>query len=256
MVNGLTAFRSREWRVAVAILLAAGCCAMFVPVPNVSSPEKDRSESYPCMDRPCGCASAEQCWKQCCCFTNQQKLAWAEKAGVKVPDYVVAAATREKAQPTATVAPKCAHCAAASEAQKTSKAKVVDDGMVVMEVCGVVPDRQVSHEQVADANSCTSVANCDMEDATFDGASEEDRDQSAGNPRATYFCGISALECQGLTSLWQILSMTMLPEPLRPEVVGPNLLSNVPEFDLVVCSCDWPAPEPPPRIGVVGFRAA
>jgi hypothetical protein len=28
---------------------------------------KDRSTPFPCMNRPCGCVSAEQCRKKCCC---------------------------------------------------------------------------------------------------------------------------------------------------------------------------------------------
>lgn len=38
---------------------------------------KDRSQPFPCMDRPCGCGSAEQCFSSCCCHTPEQLLAWA-----------------------------------------------------------------------------------------------------------------------------------------------------------------------------------
>jgi hypothetical protein len=38
---------------------------------------KDRSRSFPCMDRPCGCATAEQCFTSCCCNTPAETLAWA-----------------------------------------------------------------------------------------------------------------------------------------------------------------------------------
>jgi len=50
------------------------------------------------MHRHCGCRSAEQCWRGCCCFTNQQKVAWAKAEGVAPPEYVVAAAQQETAQ--------------------------------------------------------------------------------------------------------------------------------------------------------------
>jgi hypothetical protein len=38
---------------------------------------KDRSQPFPCMDKPCGCATAEQCFTSCCCNTPAETLAWA-----------------------------------------------------------------------------------------------------------------------------------------------------------------------------------
>jgi hypothetical protein len=39
---------------------------------------KDRSRPFPCMDKPCGCATAEQCLTNCCCNTPAETLAWAK----------------------------------------------------------------------------------------------------------------------------------------------------------------------------------
>jgi hypothetical protein len=189
VAKGLTAFRNRRWRIAVAMLLAVVCCAMSLPIPRLSSVEKDRSEPYPCINRACGCASAEQCWKQCCCFTNSNH-------NTSVSDVDMVCVNNE-------------HSSACCDAEATSPIK---------------------------------------ENAAGD-------HQNADAPAASYFCGIAALECQGLTSLWQIFSMTLLPEKSGPEIMGEDLRSKVSPFDLVVCSCDWPPPEPPPRIGVAGFRA-
>lgn len=60
---------------------------LTVPVPA----EKQASEPYPCMHCSCGCANAEMCWRDCCCYTNMQKIAWARKNGVTPPAYVLAA---------------------------------------------------------------------------------------------------------------------------------------------------------------------
>lgn len=38
---------------------------------------KDRSQPFPCMDRPCGCTTAAQCFASCCCNTPAELLAWA-----------------------------------------------------------------------------------------------------------------------------------------------------------------------------------
>jgi len=44
---------------------------------------KDRSQPFPCMDKPCGCATAEQCFTSCCCHTPAETLAWARSRGLK-----------------------------------------------------------------------------------------------------------------------------------------------------------------------------
>lgn len=82
------------------LLVLLGVCASVLPIPLPSSKptDKDSSQPFPCQNRPCGCRSAEQCWKKCCCFTNSQKVAWAKTHRVNAPDYVhVAAAEESKA---------------------------------------------------------------------------------------------------------------------------------------------------------------
>jgi hypothetical protein len=44
---------------------------------------KDRSRPFPCMDKPCGCATAEQCFTNCCCHTLAERLAWAKARGIE-----------------------------------------------------------------------------------------------------------------------------------------------------------------------------
>jgi hypothetical protein len=58
---------------SIAILIFA---AVGVPFPMVV--KKDRSVPFPCMDRACGCRSAAECKKHCCCFSNGEKIAWAK----------------------------------------------------------------------------------------------------------------------------------------------------------------------------------
>jgi len=79
------------------LIVLLGMCASNVPLPqpSVKPTDKDRSQPFPCQDRPCGCRSADQCWKKCCCFTNTQKLAWAKANRVAAPDYVFMAAADE-----------------------------------------------------------------------------------------------------------------------------------------------------------------
>ena len=83
---------------SLSVLL--GICAMLFPLPIApipqTSPEKDSARPFPCQNRPCGCRSAEQCWKKCCCFNNAQKIAWAKAQKVKVPGFVLAAEKKER----------------------------------------------------------------------------------------------------------------------------------------------------------------
>jgi hypothetical protein len=44
---------------------------------------KDRTKPFPCMDKPCGCATAEQCFANCCCHTPTERLAWARAHNVE-----------------------------------------------------------------------------------------------------------------------------------------------------------------------------
>lgn len=69
---------------------------------------KDTSAPFPCQHRACGCRSAQQCWKKCCCFTNTQKVAWARKNQVQLPAFVVEAARAEGA-PEGALARVCCH---------------------------------------------------------------------------------------------------------------------------------------------------
>src|SRR5882672_16023 len=67
--------------------LAMYCMATFgVPLP--ASPRKSGDEPYPCQSSRCGCMSAEQFWRSCCCTTLEERLAWAERNNVTPPDYV------------------------------------------------------------------------------------------------------------------------------------------------------------------------
>jgi len=107
----------RPGRRLISLLVLLGILCSFFPLPappavvsgTASGPstparsavrpiEKDRSRPFPCAQRVCGCRSAEQCWKKCCCFTDAQKVAWADARGVELPAFVRESAAR--AQPS------------------------------------------------------------------------------------------------------------------------------------------------------------
>ena len=74
--------------VASCLLVVYTCVAIGVPLPTVQLAKRS-AERYPCEKCSCGCVSADQCWRSCCCHTPAQRIAWAKKNGVKPPDFVV-----------------------------------------------------------------------------------------------------------------------------------------------------------------------
>jgi hypothetical protein len=86
----------------IAQQLVAGA-GISLPCPAAAAGSGER---YPCEHCGCGCQSAVQCWTQCSCFTFEEKVAWARRNGVPVPEYALAAEKREAAAPRK---PACAH---------------------------------------------------------------------------------------------------------------------------------------------------
>lgn len=83
--NGLLRRRAFVGLCVIAHLLST----IGFPLPRLDGIEQS-SDRFPCQHHRCGCRSAEQCWRSCCCMTTQQKLAWARAHGVTPPNYVLA----------------------------------------------------------------------------------------------------------------------------------------------------------------------
>jgi hypothetical protein len=67
------------------VLVSYLATASGVPLPLPT--DKDLSQPFPCQDHACGCRSAPECWRHCCCFTPEEKLAWAHHHGIEPPAY-------------------------------------------------------------------------------------------------------------------------------------------------------------------------
>jgi len=95
--------------IALLSALTLLACTLGVPLPTGQRVAKQTDQPYPCMDSPCGCANAEMCWRNCCCHTQQEKVAWARKNNVVPPSYVLAAAKAEL-KIVSQNSPKCCCC--------------------------------------------------------------------------------------------------------------------------------------------------
>lgn len=123
MKRGVSTTRATTWVcLAVSCLVASG-----LPLPLGGSTAgvgggrtnpaaaarlagKDRSTPFPCMDKACGCATAEQCLNDCCCNTPAETLAWARAHDVAPA--VLASLTRHAAVSLPKAAGSC--CSAAT----------------------------------------------------------------------------------------------------------------------------------------------
>jgi hypothetical protein len=81
--------RATAWTMlGLYVLIASG---LPLPIGGLSSDSKlagtlaakDRSRPFPCMNKPCGCRSATQCFTNCCCHTPAETLAWARARGIE-----------------------------------------------------------------------------------------------------------------------------------------------------------------------------
>lgn len=73
--------QTTSWMLLLTVVSALLPVPILLCAPGLA---KDRSQAFPCQDRPCGCMSAEQCRKKCCCFNKEQKIAWAKRNGVDI----------------------------------------------------------------------------------------------------------------------------------------------------------------------------
>jgi hypothetical protein len=104
--------RSIGFALALVQLLASASWAI-----PIAAKSKEMGRPYPCMERPCGCTSYDECWAgDCCCFTLEEKIAWAAANGITPPDQAQSRLRDRHREPPQE--PACPHCKAAN-ARKT-----------------------------------------------------------------------------------------------------------------------------------------
>ena len=93
-------WRTLRYRLFVmGVTLAYLLVALEIPLP--AAVHKDTGQPFPCQDHACGCQTAEQCWTSCCCFTPEQRWAWAHAHNVQPPAYAEKPAAKPISQPAA-----------------------------------------------------------------------------------------------------------------------------------------------------------
>ena len=223
-----------------------GVCAMLLPLPMAplpsNSPEKDLTQPFPCQNRPCGCRSAEQCWKKCCCFNNSQKIAWAKANKVTVPDYVLAAAEAEKR----TSVEVC------SLPGKQSAGKNVRESKRSCSRCDSQPDnesRVARNREDTDAVGGSKATKC------CQSKSEAGKEAQPHNSLSKWVMAVYSAECQGQGP--QVYCSIVLVIPVW-EALPPAMPAMIETFSIEserLLPASLRPPVPPPKIGALGFSA-
>lgn len=213
MAAGARLTMGHRWRAALTVVVLVGhlVATTGIPLP-ASSPHLKAGPSFPCQNTPCGCLSAELCWAgDCCCFSLEEKLAWAEANGVEPP----------------------AHVRPAVEARRHAPMKPKKD------CC-----RESSGTPVAAC--CEQPFGCDASKPQT--ASDELKQPPTDSSGIGWVLGMSAKKCRGFgpDALFHldpvVFPATVVPEPVTGPISFDRPLSEL-------CSSASPPPPVPPPIG-------
>lgn len=215
---------------ATLVSLALSFVPISIPQPTES---KDTSSPFPCQNRPCGCRSAEQCWKSCCCFSNQEKLAWAKSAGVKLPAYVARAAAREmQEKQLAKHERRVAHQPDCCGAKRHSNPEATE----CCEVAVVSQRSDAGNRKKASFTKSVQKKQATAESKLADMATN-----------AKTVLGIFVQECRGLGHGVNWLPWAVVPQlPTLPGHEPPEKWHHPKSLDCRTTSAE--PPEPPPRL--------
>lgn len=208
--------------------------ALGLPLPGVLPPintmsksasrmaGKDRTVSFPCMNKPCGCITATQCFRECCCHTPAEMLAWARSQDVSREVLVVLQQRAAKADK-----PLQSCC------DDVSTSRLKD----LTEVCF-----EYEYLSAADDSNCGAPLPVTVTE------SECQPNRHGVAPVSEHMVVLRALlACGGMTSQWLVAGVCLLPADVVVVAYGQPLVQPILCGDLF-CSCQRAEPAtPPPR---------
>ena len=222
-------------RSIVACLLSAiGLLAFGIPI---SIPvEKDIRQRFPCEAKPCGCDSAAKCWEKCCCHTDEQKIAWAEKNGVEPPSFLVERVANRKISVSKAVA----------SAQTTSKPTCCSSATTKKKpaCCGTSPEHE-SHEVTPSTRSC-----CNSVAVAQNGndVNPEVPNKAKRTKRTKVVLLTSIADCNGLAMCIEVLSNCLPTQSALKSIASKPLVYNMSLHDEFFLSPPDQVDGPVPRI--------
>ena len=226
----MDAFHGSRRAIAWVMLGLYGLVASGLPLPVGGPPAgspaaekragKDRSRPFPCMNKPCGCGSAEQCFTNCCCHTPAEILAWAEARGIEAA--VLAALERRVAAATPAVRP-------------------------TGDCCSTHDDCASPDEVICSDYQSLAADPVDPESAGLAASAEESTDQEP-TVAADIVILRAMLACGGIVSEWAAVGVSLPPPTcVTCELPWPPV-GVVTVIDERVFGTGSPPDTPPPRV--------
>lgn len=119
--------RRRKFVIVAAL---AGYLLIYtgIPMPIAShrGTQITKGQPYPCQHHHCGCAGPIHCWTGCCCYSEMEKLAWAQRHGVQPPEIFFTRDGRRRSQSKSGDQLDGSHCChAVSKAGATGNARTM-----------------------------------------------------------------------------------------------------------------------------------
>jgi hypothetical protein len=224
--------------VAWAMLALYALVASGIPLPMGLPPAgsaaekkiagKDRSQPFPCMDKACGCDSAERCFTNCCCHTPAETIAWAKARGIDAA--VIDALMRRLA--VAAAPPQARGCCAAkASVPEASCCSAGDDN----------PDETVCSDYQSLAAD-TSMVEGDVE---HPGTSRDPSGDASSTCRVVTLKAM--LACGGVLAEWASIGMSLPPPPIVQCDVACPQIGVITSWNADVLLIGGPPDLPPPR---------
>jgi hypothetical protein len=210
---------------AILVLVCYLASAIGFPLPAPAG--KDVDQPFPCQNHPCGCRTAEECWRHCCCLTPEQRWAWARGHHVQPPPYAEKPTSRgwRSVRQRDRAGPRSEHQAACSccTPKGNQKRRAVPSRKTC---CGAVNRSSAPHPATA---------------------STRPKRSPAPGEGGRWALGLAAQQCKGLNTLWITAGAVLLPPP--PPSWSPSLalVGRLSYPDVSVHAVSATPPEPPPR---------
>lgn len=202
---------------------------------------KPTGRPYPCMGHACGCRDAEHCWKDCCCYSQQEKLAWAHAHNVTPPSYLLAAVEHDEhehedghehdvtaaASVVSSLAAKPVHrscCHRAEPCEATQAAAALPSAM--HETATQEPVKQEAVKQKASTQENTSSESTGLAFANWN----------------------NFHQCRGLPQLWSVLGASTAPPSVIRFAFDWRVVDWLDTRSITAISCAASPPTPPPLV--------
>jgi hypothetical protein len=205
----------------------AGMCLVYLfitlEIPLPAAIHKESDQPFPCQKHLCGCQTAEQCWRHCCCFTAEERWAWARAHDIEPPDF----SEKPSADPVKVEEP------------------VADQGWNTVKL----RDRARGEESPVAQSCCT--AQVQRGSCCSSTAANNQKSSAPKSERVRWGSTLAASRCHGYATLW-INVGAVLPIPPHsewtPDWVPPERLVG---FSDRADTISFLPPDPPPRLPLV-----